>query len=171
MPHLLLGLARMAHNQRHILDLAEGRHGCVARQAKQQIRARVVLRDLPHHAPVRAVAAHQVLAVYEVCTRHRTCTGLSAKRNMLFVLLLAQAHPSHIGQCFWQPYNSAYLGPLFSMSEPGLDCLSLGIIISKVTSCCSHGHCSSAYLPAVPCRGAYSYSSPTSVIPFSSRDF
>lgn len=57
-PNLLLGLACMPHNQRHILDLAEGRHGRIAGQAKQQIRARVVLRDLPHHAPVRAVAAH-----------------------------------------------------------------------------------------------------------------
>lgn len=71
--HLLLGLAGMAHDKGHILDLPEGRHGRVARQAQQQIRARVVLRDLPHHAPVRAVPAHQVLAVYEVCAAPDKC--------------------------------------------------------------------------------------------------
>lgn len=67
--HLLLGLLCMAHNEGHILDLSEGRHGRISRQPQQQVCARIVLRNLPHHAPVRAVAAHQILAVYEICTK------------------------------------------------------------------------------------------------------
>ena len=38
------------------------RHRTVARQAEQQVGARVVLRNLPHHAAELRVAAHQVPA-------------------------------------------------------------------------------------------------------------
>ncbi len=65
-------LARVAHHQRHILDLSKSRHRAVPRQAQQQVRSRVVLRDLEHHAAVGAVPRHEVLRVDEVCA-HRVC--------------------------------------------------------------------------------------------------
>ena len=61
-PNLLASFPGAAHDKGDVLNLAEGGHGAVPGQAQQQVRCRIVLRDLPHHA-LRARAARARLRV------------------------------------------------------------------------------------------------------------